>query len=72
LSNVSYGLVKRTWINEAFIIAAISHGLDAAICDPTRPSIRKAIALGRMIAGKDKYCRRFTRGVRRKEFEKQP
>jgi 5-methyltetrahydrofolate--homocysteine methyltransferase len=70
VSNISYGLVKRSWINEAFMIAAITRGLDAAICDPTRPSIRRAISLGLMIAGKDKYCRRYTRGVRRGDFEK--
>lgn len=70
VSNISFGLLKRSWINEAFMIAAITGGLDAAICDPTRPSIRKAISLGRLIAGKDKYCRRYTRGVRRGDFEK--
>ena len=70
VSNISYGLLKRSWINEAFLIAAITRGLDAVICDSTRPSIRKAIALGRMISGKDKYCRHFTRGVRRGNFEK--
>lgn len=70
VSNISYGLIKRFWINEAFMIAAITRGLDAAICDPTRPSIRKAISLGRLIAGKDKYCRRYTRGVRKGDFEK--
>jgi cobalamin-dependent methionine synthase I len=70
ISNISYGLVKRFWINEAFMIAAITRGLDAAICDPTSPGIRKAISLGRLIAGKDKYCRHYTRGVRKGDFEK--
>jgi 5-methyltetrahydrofolate--homocysteine methyltransferase len=72
VSNISFGLTKRYWINEAFMVAAITRGLDAAICDPTRPSIRKAISLGRLIAGKDKYCRRYTRGVRKGDFEKPP
>ena len=72
VSNISFGLIKRYWINEAFMVAAITRGLDAAICDPTRPSIRKAISLGRLIAGKDKYCRRYTRGVRKGDFEKPP
>ena len=70
VSNVSYGLSKRVWVNEAFMIAAITLGLDAAICDPTRASIRRSIALGRMIAGKDRFCRKYTRGVRKGEFEK--
>jgi len=70
VSNVSYGLSKRVWINEAFMVASITLGLDAAICDPTRASILRSISLGRMIAGKDRFCRKYTRGVRKGEFEK--
>ena len=70
ISNVSFGLSKRVWVNEAFMVAAITHGLDAAICDPARASIRRSISLGRMIAGKDRFCRKYTRGVRRGDFEK--
>ena len=68
VSNVSYGLKKRLYVNEAFLIAAISHGLDSAICDPTSEGIRRAIVLGRLIAGQDKYCRKYTRAVRQGEF----
>ncbi len=68
VSNVSFGLKKRLYVNEAFLIAAISHGLDSAICDPTRDVIRRAILLGRLIAGQDKYCRKYTRAVRQGEF----
>jgi 5-methyltetrahydrofolate--homocysteine methyltransferase len=70
VSNISFGLPKRSWVNEAFLIAALSRGLDASICDPTRESIRRAITLGELMAGKDKFCRRYTRALRRGEFEK--
>lgn len=71
ISNISIGLPKRVWVNEAFIIAALSRGLDAAICDPTHDSIRKAIILGELTAGKDRFCRRYTRAFRRGDFEKE-
>lgn len=69
VSNVSHGLPRRTVINQAFLIAALSQGLDAAICDPTNPDIIKAMILGEMIAGKDNYCRCFTRSVRGGRFD---
>jgi 5-methyltetrahydrofolate--homocysteine methyltransferase len=65
VSNVSHGLPKRVCINEAFLTAAITHGLDSAICDPTHPGIRRAILLGELIAGRDRHCRRYTRAVRK-------
>lgn len=70
ISNISFGLKKRVWINEAFLIAALSRGLDAAICDPTKESTRRAVLLGEMIAGRDKFCRRYSRALRRGDFEK--
>lgn len=70
ISNVSFGLLKRARINEAFLIAAIVNGLDSAICDPTKEGIRKSILLGELIAGKDKYCRRYNRAVRKGDFDK--
>jgi len=69
LSNVSYGLPRRPLINQAFLIAALSHGLDSAICDPTDPAIRQAILLGSLLTGRDRYCRRFTRAVRHGTLE---
>jgi cobalamin-dependent methionine synthase I len=72
VSNISFGLPKRARINAVFLLAALSQGLDAAICDPTNERVRKAILLGELIAGKDKHCRSYTRAVRKGEFEKDP
>ena len=69
-SNISFGLLGRARVNGAFLIAAIAHGLDSAVCDPTRREVREAILLGRLIAGRDRYCRGFTRAVRRGDFER--
>ena len=72
LSNISHGLPRRPLINQAFLIAALSHGLDSAICDPTDPAIRQAVLLGNLLAGRDRYCRRFTRAVRHGTIECPP
>jgi 5-methyltetrahydrofolate--homocysteine methyltransferase len=70
LSNVSHGLPRRSLINQAFLIAALSHGLDSAICDPTDPAIRQARLLGDLLIGRDRHCRRFTRAVRNGTIER--
>lgn len=70
LSNVSFGLKKRFLINQTLLIASIAHGLDSAICDPTKDSIQKGIILGELIAGRDRHCRRFTRAYRHGLFDK--
>ena len=64
LSNISFGLPERSMINEAFLIAALAHGLDSAICDPTNEGIRRGVLLGELVSGKDRYCRRYTRALR--------
>ncbi|MDP6777484.1 MAG: dihydropteroate synthase [Candidatus Latescibacteria bacterium] len=68
-SNVSFGLPNRKRINAAFLIAAVACGLDSAICDPTDRETRDAVLLGELVVGKDRHCRRFTRAVRRGEFQ---
>jgi 5-methyltetrahydrofolate corrinoid/iron sulfur protein methyltransferase len=35
VSNISFGLPARKYINQAFLILAISAGMDSAILDPT-------------------------------------
>ncbi len=69
LSNISHGLPIRLRINQAYLIAAITHGLNAVICDPTRKPIRQAVLLGEVIAGRDRFCRKFSRAMRKGEFE---
>lgn len=69
LSNVSFGLPNRQKINSAFLIAAAANGLDSAFCDPTRPEMQKAVLLASLVCGKDRFCRRYTRGVRSGLFD---
>ena len=69
LSNVSFGLPRRSLVNATFLVAALTHGLDSAICDPTDPEVRKAIVLGELVAGRDRHCRRYARELRKGTLE---
>ena len=64
LSNVSYGLPNRAGLNSAFLHMAVFAGLDAAIMDPLDDRITRAVRTAEVLAGKDRYCRRYTRSFR--------
>jgi 5-methyltetrahydrofolate--homocysteine methyltransferase len=64
LSNVSYGLPQRRRLNIAFLHMCIFAGLDAAIVDPLDEELMAAIKTGEVLAGKDRYCRRYMRAFR--------
>ena len=56
LTNVSYGLPARKLLNRAFLAAAITMGLDAAIIDPTDKQLFAMLKAVTAVAGKDDYC----------------
>ncbi|NMP37736.1 MAG: dihydropteroate synthase [Clostridiales bacterium] len=56
LSNVSFGMPKRKFINSAFLAAAIYAGLDSGIMDITNPDAPMILAASQLVAGKDEYC----------------
>ena len=62
LTNVSHGLPARKLMNRTFLVAAISHGLDAVIADPTDPALMAAILAGEALIGRDEYCMDFIEG----------
>lgn len=69
LTNISHGLKKRSLINGSFLATAISFGLHSAICDPSKNNIKQSIVMGNLLAGKDKFCRKFSRAIRQGLFE---
>jgi 5-methyltetrahydrofolate corrinoid/iron sulfur protein methyltransferase len=67
VSNVSFGLPKRTAINSAFLSAAIFAGLDSGIVDITNEQIQSSIYTAEMIAGLDEYCVEYLGYIRSKK-----
>ena len=59
LSNISFGLPLRRLINRSFLALAMSHGLSAAILDPTDRQLMATLRSVEMLLGRDEYCERF-------------
>jgi 5-methyltetrahydrofolate--homocysteine methyltransferase len=59
VSNISYGLPGRNHLNLAAIAQGISHGLDAAIIDPTAPAMTCVIHASEVLAGRDEFCMNY-------------
>ncbi len=53
LSNVSYGLPRREFINAAFLAMAMANGLDSAICNPADPLLHSISLAADLINGKE-------------------
>ncbi|MDX9871475.1 MAG: homocysteine S-methyltransferase family protein [Clostridia bacterium] len=53
LSNISYGLPQRSWLNAAFLALALGAGLDAPIANPSDARIAETVAAAALLAGRD-------------------
>ncbi len=62
LTNVSHGLPARKLMNRTFLVAAISHGMDAVIADPTDTALMAGILASEALLGRDEYCMQFIQG----------
>jgi len=64
LSNVSFGLPKRKFINLAMVSMAISNGMDTAIVDPCTPYMVPIILAAEAICGADQWCANYISAYR--------
>jgi cobalamin-dependent methionine synthase I len=69
LSNISYGLPRRKRINHAFLVLALSSGMDAAILDPTDKAIMAMVPVSELIAGQDPDCAEYLAAFREGRFD---
>jgi cobalamin-dependent methionine synthase I len=65
LSNVSFGLPRRTLVNQAMLHMAMYLGVDAALVNPLDAGLMAAIRAAEAVTGRDRYCRRYTRAMRK-------
>jgi len=70
LSNISFGLPARSFINRVFLTLSMQAGLDSAICDPLNQDIRTSILATELLLGKDKHCLNYIRANRAGVFNK--
>ncbi len=69
LSNISFGLPARSYINRTFLTLAMQAGLDSAILDPMDADIRAAVLATELVLGRDKHCLNFVRASRAGVFD---
>lgn len=68
ISNVSYGLPRRSLINSIFLSMALSAGMDGALIDPLDRNIVAAVKTAEALLGEDKYCMNFIQAYRKGLF----
>ena len=66
LSNVSFGLPKRTLLNQAFLAMLLEAGLDMAVIDPRDEGMMDILRASEAILGADQNCLKYMRHVRSK------
>jgi 5-methyltetrahydrofolate--homocysteine methyltransferase len=64
LSNISFGLPKRSILNQAFLLLALGCGMDAAILDPTDKALMAMVRAGEALMGKDPFCAQYISAFR--------
>jgi len=69
LSNISYGLPVRPFLNQTFMVMAITKGLDGAIVNPLDKKMMANITAAETLAGKDNFCMNFLQAYRAGKFE---
>ena len=68
VSNISFGLQKRTLINQALIHMAQYLSVDALLVNPLNEEFMLAIKAGETVMGRDRHCRKYSRAVRKMNY----
>jgi len=69
LSNISFGLPERKFINQTFMVMAIAKGLDGAIVNPLDARMMGGIISAEMLMGRDPYCANYLKAYRANLFK---
>ena len=69
LSNISYGLPVRPFLNQMFMVMAITKGLNGAIVNPLDKKMMANITAAETLSGKDNYCMNYLQAYRAGKFE---
>jgi cobalamin-dependent methionine synthase I len=69
LSNISYGLPARRMVNQTFLVAALTEGLNSVILDPLDRRMMANLKTAETLLGKDEYCSAYLSAFREGELE---
>jgi 5-methyltetrahydrofolate corrinoid/iron sulfur protein methyltransferase len=68
LSNISFGLPARKYINQAFLVLAMYAGMDSAIMDPTNKDALGLLYATEILLEKDDFCMEYIGAYREELF----
>jgi cobalamin-dependent methionine synthase I len=69
LSNISYGLPERKFMNQMCAVMAVAKGLDGLIINPLDKRMMANLIAAETLAGRDNHCMKYLKGYRKKMFE---
>ncbi len=69
LSNISFGLPERQFLNQVFIVLAIANGLDGVIVNPLNKKMMANIIAADTLMGQDDFCMNYLKAFRSGQFE---
>ena len=69
LSNISYGLPARVFMNQIFMAMAIAKGLDGAIVNPMDKKMMATIIAAEALSGRGDFCTNYLKAFRAGIFE---
>jgi 5-methyltetrahydrofolate--homocysteine methyltransferase len=69
LSNISFGLPARKFVNRTFLSLAMAAGLDSAILDPLNRDMIQTIYVTELVLGEDRFAQNYSRAYRRGVFD---
>lgn len=64
LSNISFGLPNRKFLNQTFAVMAIARGLDGLIINPLDKKMMANIIAAETLAGRDSHCGNYLKAYR--------
>ena len=64
LSNISFGLPKRSLINRSFLVLSLGAGLDAAILNPLDKNLMALVRSTESVLNKDPFCVKYIEAFR--------
>lgn len=64
LSNISFGLPRRSLVNRTFLALAMRAGLSAAIVDPLDKRLMGTLRAAAVLLGQDPWCQAYTSAFR--------
>lgn len=66
LSNVSFGLPRRSIVNQVYLVLLLDAGLDAALIDPTDRGMMDILHGAEAVLEKDSHCLNYIKYMRKR------